>query len=227
MEALVPPDVLDVGNDDNHAARTYTLLEHAINHTARSPNSLNYDAIAVPTTNYDAIAAAPACSLEWSTTAAACPPQSRSSFAHTAPTMGDGGQWAPGQRATTGQCATPGQRATTGQWATPGQRATPGQQATPGQRATTGQRATPRQRATPQQTSQWTTTLIAIGGSLSSNMRLWLDFVILSIEQLLHVLHTIRTAYRETAIVGRDASAAAAVVPNGENGLIESEAGSA
>ena len=206
MEALVPPGMLDVGNDDNHAARTYTLLEHAINHTARSPNSLNYDAIAVPTTNYDAIAAAPACSLEWSTTAAACPPQSRSSFAPTAPTMGDGGQWAPGQRATTGQ------------------RDTPGQQATPGQRATTGQQATPRQRATPQQTSQWMTTLIAIGGSLSSNMRLWLDFVILSIEQLLHVLHTIRTAYRESAIVGRDASAAAAVVPNGENGLIESEA---
>ena len=173
MEALVPPDVLDVGNDENHAAR--------------SPNSLNYDAIAVPTTNYDAIAAAPACSLEWSTTAAACPPQSRSSFAHTAPTMGDGGQWAPRQRATTGQCATPGQRATTGQW------------------------ATPRQRATPQQTSQWTTTLIAIGDSLSSNMRLWLDFVILSIEQLLNVLQTIRTAYRESAIVGRD-------------GLIESEA---
>ena len=161
MEALVPPDVLDVGNDENHAAR--------------SPNDLNYDAIAVPTTNYDAIAAAPACSLEWSTTAAACPPQSRSSFAHTAPTMGDGGQWAPGQR------------------------------------ATTGQRATPRQRATPQQTSQWTTTLIAIGCSLSSNMRLWLDFVILSIEQLLNVLQTIRTAYRESAIVGRD-------------GLIESEA---
>ena len=185
MEALVPPDVLDVGNDENHAAR--------------SPNSLNYDAIAVPTTNYDAIAAAPACSLEWSTTAAACPPQSRSSFAHTAPTMGDGGQWAPGQRATTGQ------------WATPGQRATPGQQATPGQRATTGQRATPRQRATPQQTSQWTTTLIAIGDSLSSNMRLWLDFAIMSIEQLLNVLQTIRTAYRESAIVGRD-------------GLIESEA---
>ena len=63
MEALVPPDMLDVGNDDNHAARTYTQLEHAINHTA-GPNSLNYDAIAVPTTNYDAIAAAPACSLE-------------------------------------------------------------------------------------------------------------------------------------------------------------------
>lgn len=51
----------------------------------------------------------------------------------------------------------------------------------------------------------------AIGGSLSSNMRLWLDFVILSIEQLLNVLQTIRTAYRESAIVGRD-------------GLIESEA---
>ena len=71
--------------------------------------------------------------------------------------------------------------------------------------------ATPNQQATPQQTSQWTTTLIAIGGSLSSNMRLWLDFVILSIEQLLNVLQTIRTAYRESAIVGRD-------------GLIESEA---
>ena len=67
-------------------------------------------------------------------------------------------------------------------------------------------------------------TLTAIGGSLSSNMRLWLDFVILSIEQLLRVLQTIRTAYRESAIVDRDASAAAAVVPNGENELIESEA---
>ena len=182
MEALVPPDVLQADNGDNHTARSYTLLEHGIDHTARSSNS------AVPTTNYDAIAAAAAVSLECSTTAAAYLPQSRSSFARTAPTTDDGGQWAPGQR------------------------------------ATTGQQATPRQRATPQQTSQWTTTLIAIGGSLSSNMRLWLDFVILSIEQLLHVLHTIRTAYRESAIVGRDASAAAAVVPNGENGLIESEA---
>ena len=53
---------------------------------------------------------------------------------------------------------------------------------------------------------------------------MWLDFAIMSIEQLLNVLHTIRTAYREPAIVGRDASAAAAVAPNGENGLIESEA---
>ena len=62
----------------------------------------------------------------------------------------------------------------------------------------------------------------AIEGSLSSNM--WLDFAIMSIEQLLNVLHTIRTAYREPAIVGRDASTAAAVAPNGENGHIESEA---
>ena len=67
-------------------------------------------------------------------------------------------------------------------------------------------------------------TLTAIGGSLSSSKRLWLDFVIMSIEQLLNVLHTIRTAYREPAIVGRDASAAAAVAPIGENGHIESEA---
>ena len=29
MEALVPPDVLDVGDGDNHTARSYTLLEHA------------------------------------------------------------------------------------------------------------------------------------------------------------------------------------------------------
>ena len=182
MEALVPPDVLQADNGDNHTARSYTLLEHAIDHTARSSNS------AVPTTNYDAIAAAPACSLEWSTTAAACPPQSRSSFAHTAPTMGDGGQWAPGQR------------------------------------ATTGQRATPRQCATPQRTSEWMITLTAIGSSLSSSKRLWLDFAIMSIEQLLNVLRTIRAAYREPAIVGRDASAAAAVALNGENGPIESEA---
>ena len=55
-------------------------------------------------------------------------------------------------------------------------------------------------------------------------MRLWLDFVILSIEQLLNVLHTIRTAYRESAIVGRDASAAAVVALNDENGPIEAEA---
>ena len=67
-------------------------------------------------------------------------------------------------------------------------------------------------------------TLTAIGGSLSSSKRLWLDFAIMSIEQLLNVLRTIRAPYRETAIVGRDASAAAAVAPNGENGHIESEA---
>ena len=163
MEALVPPDVLDVGNDENHAAR--------------SPNDLNYDAIAVPTTNYDAIAAAPACSLEWSTTAAACLPQSRSSSARTAPTTDDGGQWAPGQR------------------------------------------------DTPRQTSRWMLTLAAIGGSLSSNMKLWLDFAILSIEHLLDMLHTISTAYREPAnvgLVGSNAIRAAAAAPNGENGLIDS-----
>ena len=53
---------------------------------------------------------------------------------------------------------------------------------------------------------------------------MWLDFAIMSIEQLLNVLRTIRAAYREPAIVGRDASTAAAVAPNGENGHIESEA---
>ena len=123
MEALVPPGVLDVGDDDNH--------------TARSSNSAvpttNYDAIAVPTTNSEQQFAA--CSLEWSTTAPDCLPQSRSSLARTAPTRGDGGQCAPGQRATTRQRAIPRQ------WA-------------PGQRATTGQRATPRQCATPQRTSE-------------------------------------------------------------------------
>ena len=69
-------------------------------------------------------------------------------------------------------------------------------------------------------------TLTAIGSSLSStsSKRLWLDFAIMSIEQLLNVLRTIRAAYREPAIVGRDASAAAAVALNGENGPIESEA---
>ena len=174
MEALVPSGVLDIGDDDDH--------------TARSSNSAvpttNYDAIAFPTTNSEQQFAA--CSLEWSTTAAACPPQSRSSFAHTAPTMGDGGQWAPGQR------------------------------------ATTGQRATPRQCATPEQTSEWMTTLRAIGGSLSSC--LWLDFAIMSIERLLNVLRTIRAAYRQPAIVGRDASAAAVVALNDENGPIEAEA---
>ena len=64
-------------------------------------------------------------------------------------------------------------------------------------------------------------TLTAIGGSLSSSKRLWLDFAIMSIEQLLKVLRTVRAAYHEPAIVSRDASAAAAVAPNGENGLIE------
>ena len=194
MEALVPPDVLDVGDGDNHTARSYTLLEHAIDHTARSSKSAvpttNYDAIAVPTTNSEQQFAA--CSLEWSTTAADCLPQSRSSLARTAPTRGDGGQCAPGQRATTRQRAIPRQ------WA-------------PGQRATTGQRATPRQCATPQRTSEWMITLTAIGSSLSSSKRLWLDFAIMSIEQLLNALRTIRAAYREPAIVGRDASAAAAV----------------
>ena len=180
MEALVPPDVLQADNGDNHTARSYTLLEHGIDHTARSSNS------AVPTTNYDAIAAAAAVSLECSTTAAAYLPQSRSSFARTAPTTDDGGQWAPGQR------------------------------------ATSGQRATPRQRATSRQTSRWMSTLAAIGGSLSSNMKLWLDFAILSTEHLLVMLHTISTAYREPANVGSNASRAAAAAPNGENGLIDS-----
>ena len=169
MEALVPPDVLQADNGDNHTARSYTLLEHAIDHTARSSNS------AVPTTNYDAIAAAPACSLEWSTTAAACPPQSRSSFAHTAPTMGDGGQRAPGQPATPGQPASP------------------------------------------QQTSRWMITLTAIGRSLSGNTSLWLDLAILSIEQLLNALHTIRNACHAPTIVGSDASAAATETLEGEN----------
>jgi hypothetical protein len=177
MEALVPADVLEAGNGDNHTARSYTLLEHGIDHTARSSNS------AVPTTNYDAIAAAAAVSLE---RRAAYLPQSRSSFARTAPTTDDGGQWAPGQR------------------------------------ATSGQRATLRQRATSRQTSRWMSTLTAIGGSLSSNMKLWLDFAILSIEHLLNMLHTISTAYREPANVGSNASTAAAAAPNGENGLIDS-----
>ena len=66
------------------------------------------------------------------------------------------------------------------------------------------------------------TTLRAIGGSLSSC--LWLDFAIMSIEQLLNVLRTIRAAYRQPAIVGRDASAAAVVALNDENGPIEAEA---
>ena len=67
-------------------------------------------------------------------------------------------------------------------------------------------------------------TLTAIGSSLSSSKRLWLDFAIMSIEQLLNVLRTIRAAYREPAIVGRDASAAAAVALNGGSGPSESAA---
>ena len=185
METLVPRDMLDVDNDllpDVPVSTPLQPLPPALRHTR---------------TNSDAIATAAACSLELSTTAAAYPPQQlattcsslpTSSFAHTAPTMGDGGQRAPGQR------------------------------------ATTGQRATPRQCATPQRTSEWMITLTAIGSSLSSSKRLWLDFAIMSIEQLLNALRTIRAAYREPAIVGRDASAAAAVALNGENGPIESEA---
>ena len=190
METLVPRDMLDVDNDllpDVPVSTPLQPLPPALRHTR---------------TNSDAIATAAACSLELSTTAAAYPPQQlettcsslpTSSFAHTAPTMGDGGQWAPGQRATTGQCATPGQR------------------------ATTGQRATPRQRATPQQTSRWMITLTAIGRSLSGNMSLWLDLAILSIEQLLNALHTIRNACHAPTIVGSDASAAATETLEGEN----------
>ena len=153
MEALVPRETLDIDNDDNQ-----------INHTARS---FNYE---VPTPSNAAIAAAPAFSLRWSTTAAASLPQSWSSFAHTAPTMGEG-------------------------W----------------QRTTPGQRATPNQQATPQRTSRWMTVLTAIGRSLSNSRLLWLDFVILSMEELLNVLHTIRVAGRvDPATVGSDASAAAA-----------------
>ena len=148
MEALVPPETLDVDNDDNQ-----------INHTARSFNQINHTGVR-----------APAFSIGWSTTAAASLPQSWRSFAHTAPTMGDGGQ-----------------------------------QATP------GQRATPNQQATPQRTSRWMTVLTAIGRSLSNSRLLWLDFVILSMEELLNVLHTIRVAGRvDPATVGSDASAAAA-----------------
>ena len=178
MEALVPGDTLDGGNDDNHMASI----------SNSEVPSTQYEANAVPTMNHDPTTIPPTYLLERSPSAADCLPQSRSSFAHTAPTMGDGGQRAPGQRATTGQRATP-------------------KQCAPGQRATTWQRATPRQRLT----SEWMTTLTGIGGSLSNNMSLWLDFAIMSIEQLLNVLQTIRTAYRESAIVGRD-------------GLIESEA---
>ena len=75
-------------------------------------------------------------------------------------------------------------------------------------------------------------TLTAIGRSLSSGRLLWLDFVILSMEELLNALHTIRVAgCVDPATVGSDASAAAApargigpVVVEGENGLIHLEA---
>ena len=46
---------------------------------------------------------------------------------------------------------------------------------------------------------------------------MWLDFAIMSIEQLLNVLRTIRAAYREHA-------PAAAVELNGENEPIKSNA---
>ena len=149
MEALVPRETLDIDNDDNQ-----------INHTARRFNQINHTGVR-----------APAFSIGWSTTAAASLPQSWSSFAHTAPTMGEG-------------------------W----------------QRTTPGQRATPNQQATPQRTSRWMTVLTAIGRSLSNSRLLWLDFVILSMEELLNVLHTIRVAAGrvDPATVGSDASAAAA-----------------
>ena len=72
--------------------------------------------------------------------------------------------------------------------------------------------ATPNQQATPQRTSRWMTVLTAIGRSLSNSRLLWLDFVILSMEELLNVLHTIRVAAGrvDPATVGSDASAAAA-----------------
>ena len=109
MEAKVPRDVLDVDNDD--------LQPDVLVGTPLVPPPPAWH----QWTNSNAIAAAAACSLELSTTAAAYPPQQlattcsslpTSSFAHTAPTMGDGGQRATGQWATTGQRA-PGQRATT------------------------------------------------------------------------------------------------------------------
>ena len=80
------------------------------------------------------------------------------------------------------------------------QRADGGQRA-PGQPATLGQPASP------QQTSRWMITLTAIGRSLSGNTSLWLDLAILSIEQLLKALHTIRNACHVPTIVGSDASA--------------------
>ena len=95
METLVPSNLLHVDDDDNQFNP-----EPEINHTASSSSDSR--------TNYDAIAAASACSLEWSTTAAGCQPQSWSSVAHTAPTMGNSGQ-----RATPEQRASPQQ---TDQW---------------------------------------------------------------------------------------------------------------
>ena len=172
METLVPRDMLDVDNDllpDVPVSTPLQPLPPALRHTR---------------TNSDAIATAAACSLELSTTAAAYPPQQlettcsslpTSSFAHTAPTMGDGGQRAPGQPATPGQPASP------------------------------------------QQTSRWMITLTAIGRSLSGNTSLWLDLAILSIEQLLNALHTIRIACHAPTIVGSDASAAATETLEGEN----------
>ena len=171
METLVPRDMLDVDNDllpDVPVSTPLQPLPPALRHTR---------------TNSDAIATAAACSLELSTTAAAYPPQQlattcsslpTSSFAHTAPTMGDGGQRAPGQPATPGQPASP------------------------------------------QQTSRWIITLTAIGRSLSGNMSLWLDLAILSTEQLLIAMHTIRNACRRPAIVGSHTSAAAAETLEGE-----------
>jgi hypothetical protein len=171
METLVPRDMLDVDNDllpDVPVGTPLQPLPLASRHTR---------------TNSDAIATAAACSLELSTIAAAYPPQQlattcsslpTSSFAHTAPTMGDGGQRAPGQPATPGQPASP------------------------------------------QQTSRWMITLTAIGRSLSGNTSLWLDLAILSIEQLLNALHTIRNACHVPTIVGSDASAAATETLEGE-----------
>ena len=60
-------------------------------------------------------------------------------------------------------------------------------------------------------------TLTAIGSSLSGNMSLWLDLAILSTEQLLIALRTIRNACCRPAIVGSHTSAAAAETLEGEN----------
>ena len=96
METLVPSNLLHVDDDDNQFNP-----EPEINHTASSSSDSR--------TNYDAIAAAAACSLEFSTTAAACLPQSRSKAAQVgAPMMGNSGQ-----RATPEQRASPQQ---TDQW---------------------------------------------------------------------------------------------------------------